>query len=125
VNGCLTCPNHDCLDLLSTGAIATNGVVPVRLRCRLTTPCAGALLILQSSFITSPSGAPPSQWVGGSDFRVGPETTADVEIGLTTLGRRLVSSPGGYKGLVVVQLKVYGTARIGPGNPAPPLVIHS
>lgn len=118
--GCLSCPKQGCLDVLSAMATATHGIVPVRLRCLLNISCDGALLILQPNDVASPYGAlPRSQWVGGSGFHLPPSTTGTVEIGLTPLGQRLASSAGGYKGLVAIQLKVYGSLPWGS------LLIHS
>jgi hypothetical protein len=50
---------------------------------------------------------PPAEWVGGSDFRVQPNATPIVAIGLTPLGKRLVQTSSGYRADLTVQLKMY------------------
>jgi hypothetical protein len=108
-SGCLPCPTRECLAVLSTIGVASNGVVSVKIRCRLPTPCEGALVILQPGKEIAPDGnkRPPAEWVGGSDFRVQRNGTAIVAIGLTPLGKRLVQTSSGYRAELNVQLKMY------------------
>jgi hypothetical protein len=71
--------------------------------------------MLQLGKEAAPDGnkLPPSEWVGGSDFRVPATTSSTIPISLTPIGRELVRTPGGYDAEVVVQLKVYGYGLTG------------
>jgi hypothetical protein len=121
-SGCLQCPARGCIAVLTTTATAANGVVPIQMRCLLSTPCQGALLMLQRGKEAAPDGnkISPTQWVGGSDFEVPANRSATVPISLTSVGRKLVAEPAGYQPEVRVQLHVYGTASTG----LPTLLIH-
>jgi hypothetical protein len=125
-NGCLECPAQDCLDVLSATATPVNGTVAVRLRCRVSIPCDGALLLLEPNRQVAPDGnkLPPSEWVGGSDIRVQAGAVANVGITLTQLGKQLVSSPGGYTAAVAVQIRVYGSVGYHLQGPGPMILIR-
>ena len=112
---CLPCPDEGCLGVLSRSAQVTGDLIPLQLQCLVTQPCSGALLLLPAAGPgTGPGGdsLPRSQWVAGSDFVVPPMSTATVYIELTGLGKRLVSSPGGYRGEVDVVLDRFGAIQL-------------
>src|SRR5690349_4535969 len=54
--GCQACPSAGCLDVLSSTARVVNGTVDVRLRCRVSIACDGALLLLQQGREIGPNG---------------------------------------------------------------------
>ena len=111
-----SCPASDCLDLLTTTAVIdARGVFTVRIRCRLSAqPCAGAFLVLKPNEQVGPNGnpVPMGAWVAGSDPRVPAGRTATVPIATTPLGRRLVDSFGGYRGVVSVLIHYYGDVGV-------------
>ena len=78
---------QDCLDLVSHQTMATNGAIAVRLRCRVSIPCDGALVVAQADFRNGgpdPLKLAPGQWVAASNFRVPANATANVLVKLTT-----------------------------------------
>jgi hypothetical protein len=108
---CPPCPSQGCLDVPAGPAtVSADGVASVRVRCRLSTPCAGALLILQPGKQTAPDAGQisPSEWVAGSNFRVDANRTAAVPVGMTEVGKRLVRPGGGYQGVLWILLKGHG-----------------
>jgi hypothetical protein len=109
-NGCRRCPLQSCVSLESRGATAANGVATVRLSCNLPTACHGAFLICLPLVLCNSGWT--GQGAGGrlaaSDFVVTPGTTSDVGVALTTLGKQVVSSPGGFRATVLVDLLDYG-----------------
>jgi hypothetical protein len=112
-SGCLTCPHPSCLALLATQATVSAGVFSVELRCNLiTSPCVGALLVCKPNYFCYAhpvaGGAFSGGRVAGSDFKIGPQAATSVAIGLTPLGTRLVSQPGGFRGSVIASLANYG-----------------
>lgn len=111
-----TCPAAGCLDLLTTTAVVdARGVFMVRIRCRLSSrPCDGAFLVLKPSEQAGPNGnpVPNGDWVAGSDLAVMPGRTAAVAIATTALGRQLVASTGGYRGVVSVLIHYYGEVGV-------------
>ncbi len=108
--GCQQCPPGNCVSLGSAGATVTNGVATVRLSCHLSTACHGAFLLCLP-FALCENG--PSDGAGGrlagSDFVVPPGATRDVGVALTTLGKQVVSGPGGFSATVLVDLLDYGS----------------
>jgi hypothetical protein len=111
------------LDGQASQATVSAGVFSVRVRCNLTRePCLGALLLCKLGdfcYGHPPPGSPISGGrVAGSDFTVQPRQTASISIGLTGLGERLVSRPGGFRGFLLLTLKDYG--RMSPATPGHP-----
>lgn len=105
--GCLQCPSQSCVSLQSSAGAATNGVVPVKLSCNLSTACRGAfLLCLPGALCESGFGGGR---LAGSDFVIPSGTTSDVPVALTTAGQQIASDPGGFKATVLVDLLDYGT----------------
>lgn len=96
--------------VLTSHATASEGIVNLRVSCRLSTPCKGALLIFPSNWRATQTADtyPMSNWLAGSDIAVGAESTTSVPIGLTPLGERLIQTNGSYGGYVFVLLKGYG-----------------
>ena len=93
--------------MITTSTRANEGVVRLRVRCRIRRPCDGAFLLLRPTGTFQPPGLPRRKWIGGSDFHVGAHRTAWIEIGLTKLGARLARSPGGYVAQTWVVLYAY------------------
>ena len=47
--------------------------------------------------------------LAGSDFVIPPETATNVGVALTDLGKQVASGPGGFRAVVLVDLRDYGT----------------
>lgn len=109
--GCLQCPPENCVTVESSAATATNGVVTVKLKCNLSTACHGAfLLCTPAALCEDPPGAVSDGGrLAGSDFVAAPETTANVGVALTGLGKAAVSQRGSLRVKVLVDLLNYGT----------------
>jgi hypothetical protein len=118
-SGCLKCPHGSCITLLSSQATVSAGMFSVRMRCELTgAPCVGALLVCKPSFFCYAhpvhGGSASGGRVAGGDFKIAPQATATVPVGLTPLGARLVAPPGGFKGSVIASVENYG--MLTPGH---------
>ena len=107
--GCLKCPPQNCVSVESRSATVTNGVATVKLTCNLSTECKGAFLIcLPALCQVGRTEAGGGGRLAGSDFVVPANTTSDVAVGLTDVGKQLVSGPGGFGAGIIVDLLDYG-----------------
>lgn len=106
--GCERCPSQGCVSLISSAAVAVDGVVTVELRCNLLTACRGAfLLCFQDAFCHGTMGVSGGR-LAGSDFVVPAGATSAVRVALTELGKQIAPQPGGYSAAVMVDLADYG-----------------
>jgi hypothetical protein len=107
------------MQLLSTKANVSSGTFTVRMVCNLSTPCVGAFLLCVPGNLCGAGSNLPSQYGGrlaGSDFTIPPKEQAEVRVALSTLGRKLVRKPGGYRADVLLDLQNYGDISV----PVPP-----
>jgi hypothetical protein len=92
----------------------------VKLSCNLSAACHGIFLIcLPGYFCTLGPTEKDSTGVAGyggrlagSDLVLPPETTSEVEVALTALGKQVVSGPSGFHAMVRVGLLGYGMVDI-------------
>jgi hypothetical protein len=99
--GCLHCPKPDCLLVLSRSAHVSHNEFRVLVHCFWSRACQGGLTVWKLDSI-SETGR-----VAGSEFNVPPRQIPTVAIGLTGLGRQLMTA-GHYRGDVYVVLEGAG-----------------
>jgi len=110
-HGCLPCPAHACISLLSHGAVAINGVATVKMTCDLSSACVGAFLICLPQHVCNagPSYGGDGGRLGASDFVIPAKATKYVGVSLTAMGSQVASDPGGFKtATVLVDMRDYG-----------------
>lgn len=93
--------------VLGSRLTAANGRVPVRVKCRMATDCAGRLTLRTRGAGTA---AKKSRVVGTRKVRIGAGKTARVRVPLNRLGRRLAKRKR-TKLAVTVDLGSRGTAK--------------
>ncbi len=121
--GCFNCPPHHCMALLTSSAFVNEGTFVVRLGCNLSKPCVGAVLLCAPTELCGVlPGVPPGYGgrIAASDFVIPAHSQSAIAVSLTPLGRSHVTSAGGYRGDVLLDLENYGDIAVSIPPAEPP-----